>query len=175
MLFVVSNSVTPWTAAHQASLPFTISRSVLKLMSHWVDDAIQPSHPLLFPSPPALNLFQHQGLFQRVSSLHQVAKILELQFQHQPFQWIFRVDFLQDWLVGSLCYPRTPKSRLQHHSSKASILQHKAFFTVQHSHPYMTTGKTIVFSRWTLVGKVKSLLFNMLSRFLIAFLPRSVF
>ena len=141
---------------------------------HWVDDAIQPSHSMLFPSP-ALNLFQHQGLFQRVSSLHQVAKVLALQFQHQPFQWIFKVDFLQDWLVGSPCCPRTLKSHLQHHSLKASILWHAAFFTVQHFHPYMTTGKTIVFSRWTLVGKVMSLLFNTLSRFVTAFLPRNVF
>ena len=66
---------------------------------HWVGDAIQPSHPLLLPSPPALNLSQHQSLFQWVSSLHQVAKGLEFQLQHQSFQWIFRIDFLQDWLV----------------------------------------------------------------------------
>ena len=73
---------------------------------HWVSDAIQPSHPLSSPSPPALNLSQHQGLFQWVSSSHQVTKILELQLQHQSFQWIFRVDFLQDGLVWSPCYPR---------------------------------------------------------------------
>ena len=73
---------------------------------HWVSGAIQPSHPLWSPSPPALNLSQHQGLFQWVSSSHQVTKILELQLQHQSFQWIFRVDFLQDWLVWSPCYPR---------------------------------------------------------------------
>ena len=68
----------------------------------WVSDAIQPSHPL-FPPSPALNLSQHQGLFQWISSSHQVAKVLELQLQHQSFQWIFRVDFLQDWLVWSPC------------------------------------------------------------------------
>ena len=68
---------------------------------HWVDDAIQPSHPLSPPSPPALNLSQHQGLFQWVSSLHQMAKVLELQLQHQSFQWILRIDFLWDWLVWS--------------------------------------------------------------------------
>ena len=73
---------------------------------HPVHDAIQPSHPLSSPSPPAFNLFQHQGLFQWVSSLHQVAKVLELQLQHQPFQWIFRIYFLYDWLVGSHCSPR---------------------------------------------------------------------
>ena len=70
---------------------------------HWVSDVIQPSHPLSSPSSPALNLSQHQGLFQWVSSSHQVAKVLELQFQHQSFQWIFRVDFLSDGLVGSFC------------------------------------------------------------------------
>ena len=69
---------------------------------HRVNDAIQPSHPLLSPSP-AFNLSQHQGLFQWVSSSHQVAKVLELQFQHQFFRWILRTDFLYDWLVGSPC------------------------------------------------------------------------
>ena len=73
---------------------------------HRVDDAIQPSHPLLSPSPPAFNLVQHQGLFQRVSSSYQVAKVLELQLQHQSFQWIFRIDFLCNWLVGSPCSQR---------------------------------------------------------------------
>ena len=73
---------------------------------HWVGDAIQPPHPLSPPSPPALNLSQHQGLFQRVSSSHQVAKVLALQLQHQSFQWIFRTDFLEDWLVWSPCNPR---------------------------------------------------------------------
>ena len=73
---------------------------------HQVGDAIQPSHPLSFPSPPAFNLSQHQGLFQWVSSSHQVAKVLEFQLQHQSFQRIFQIDFLQDWLVWSLCSPR---------------------------------------------------------------------
>ena len=73
---------------------------------HWVSDAIQPSHPLLSPSPHALNLSHHQGPFQWVGSFHQVAKVLELQLWHQSFQWIFRVDLLQDWLVGSPCSPR---------------------------------------------------------------------
>ena len=70
---------------------------------HWVGDAIQPSHPLSSPSPPALNLSQHQGLFKWVSSLHQVAKVLEFQLQHQSFQWTSRTDLLQDGLVGSPC------------------------------------------------------------------------
>ena len=73
---------------------------------HWVGDAIQPSHPLLSPSPPALNLSQHQGLFKWVSSSYQVATVLEFQLQYQFFQWIFRTDFLWDWLVGSPCGPR---------------------------------------------------------------------
>ena len=73
---------------------------------HWVGDAIQPSHPLSSPSPLAFNLSQYKGLFQWVSSLHQMAKVLQLQLQHQSFQWIFRTDFFQDWLVGSPCSPR---------------------------------------------------------------------
>ena len=77
-----------------------------QIHAHRVGDTIQPSHPLSSPSPPAFNLSQHQGLFQWVSSLHQVAKVLELQLQHQSFQWIFRTDFLEDWLVGSPCRPR---------------------------------------------------------------------
>ena len=140
---------------------------------HWVSDAIQPSHPLLSPSSPAFNLSQHQDLSQWVSSLHQVVKVLEFQLQHQSIQWTFRTGFLQDWLFGLLAVQGTLKSLLQHHSSKASILRHSAFFIVQFSHPYMTTGKTIALTRQTFVGKVVSLLFNILSRLVIAFLPRS--
>ena len=73
---------------------------------HWVGDAIQPSHPLSTPSPPALNLSQHQGLFRWVSSLHQVAKVSEFQLQHQSFQWTLRTDLPQDGLVGSPCSPK---------------------------------------------------------------------
>ena len=73
---------------------------------HWISDAIQPSHPLLPPSSPTFNLSQHQGLFQWVSPLHQVAKVFEFQLQHQSFYWIFRTDFLEDGLVGSPCSPR---------------------------------------------------------------------
>ena len=91
---VLFNSVTPWTEARQASLSFTISRRLLRTHVHWVCGAIQPSRPLSSPSPPAFSLSQHQGLFQWVSSLYQVAKVLELQFQHQSFQWIFRTHFL---------------------------------------------------------------------------------
>ena len=94
---------TPW---QYARLPGpSLSPEVCSAHVHWVGDAIQPSHPLSPPSP-ALNLSQHQGLFQLVSSSHQLAKVWELQLQHQSFQWIFRVNFLYDWLVWSLCFPR---------------------------------------------------------------------
>ena len=132
---------------------------------------IQPSYPLASPSPPIFNLSQHYGLFKWVSSSHQVAKILELQLQHQSFQ--FRTDFIMmDWLALPAIHG-TLKSLLQHHSSKASILWCLAFLTVQLSHPYMTTGKTMALTRLTLVGKVMSLLLNMLSRLVTTFLPRS--
>ena len=97
---------TPWTAAHQASLSITSSPSLLKLNVHWVTENIQTSNSLSSPFPPAFNLSQHQGLFKWVSSLHQVAKVLKFQLQHQSFQWILRTDFLQDGLVGSPCSPR---------------------------------------------------------------------
>ena len=140
---------------------------------HHVSGAIQPSHPLSSPSPPAFNISQHQGLFQWVGSSHQVAKLLEFQLQHQSLQWTpGLISFRMDWL-GLPAVQGTLKSLLQHHSSKASILWHSAFFIVQLSHPYMTTGKTIALTRWTFVGKIMSLLFNMLSRLVIIFLPRS--
>ena len=96
-----------------------------------------------------------------------------LQLQHHSFQRNPRADLLQNGLVGSSCSPGTLKSLLQHHSSKASILWGSAFFIVQLSHSYMTTGKTIAVTTWTSVGKVMSLLLNMLSRLVITFLPRS--
>ena len=100
---------------------------------HWIGDTIQPSHPLSAPFPPALDLSQHQGLFQWISSSHQVVKVLELQLQHQSFQWIFRTDFLYDWLdrFDLLAVQGTLKGLLQHYSSKASILWRSAFFIVQ--------------------------------------------
>ena len=141
---------------------------------HWVGDAIQPSHPLSSPSPPAFNLSQHQGLFQRVNSSHEVAKVLEFHFSISPSNEYSRlISFRMDW-VDLLAAQGTLKSLLQHHSSKALILQHSAFFIVQLSHPYMTTGKTIALTRWTFIDKVMSLLFNMLSRLVITFLPRSL-
>ena len=98
---------------------------------------------------------------------------MEFQLQHQSFQSIFRTNFLRmDWL-DLLAVQGTLKSLLQHYGSKAIILRRSAFFIVQLSHPYMTTGKTITLTRWTFLGKVMSLLFNTLSRLVIAFLPRS--
>ena len=129
---------------------------------HRVGDAINPSHPLSSPSPPAPNPSQHQGLFHWVSSLHEVAKVLEFQLQHQSFkEHPGLISFRMDWL-DLLAVQGTLKSLCQHHSSKPSILRYLAFFTVQISHPYMTTGKTVALTRWTFVGKVMSLLFNML-------------
>ena len=154
---------TPGLPVHHQLLELTLT------YVHWVGDAIQPSHLLPSPSPPAFNLSRHQGLFKWVSSSHQVAKVLEFQLQHQSFQWIFRTDFLGN----QFDFPAvqgTLKSLLQCHSSKASILRHSAFFIFQLSHPYMTTGKTIALTRQTFVGKIVSLLFNMLSRLVIAFL-----
>ena len=134
---------------------------------HQVCDAIQPSHPLSSPSPPTFNLYQHWGLFQWVSSSCQVAKVLEFQLQHQSFnEYSGLISFRTDWL-DLLAVQGTLQSLLQYHSSKASILQCSAFFIVQLSHPYMTTGKTIALTRWTFVDKVISLLFNLLSSFLI--------
>ena len=107
---------------------------------HWVSDAIQPSHPLLSPSPPALNLSQHQGLFQWVSYLHKVAKVLSFSFNISPSsEHPGLISFRMDQL-DLLAVQGTLKSLLQHHSSKASILWCSAFFIVQLSHPYMTTG-----------------------------------
>ena len=155
---------TPGIPVHH-QLPEPIQTHV-----HWVGEAIQPSHPLSSPSFPALNVSQHQSLFKWVSSSHQVAKVLEFQFQHPVNTGL--ISFTMDWL-DLLAVQGTLKSLLQHHSSKASIPQCSAFFIVQLSYPYMTTGKTIALTRWTFVGKVMSLLFNMLSRLVITFLPRS--
>ena len=103
---VMSNSLQPHGLKH-ARLPCPSPTPECTLTHvHWVSGAIQPSHPLSSPSPPALNLSQNQGLFQGVSSLHQVAKVLEFHLQHQSFQWIFRTDFLEDGLVRSTCSPR---------------------------------------------------------------------
>ena len=159
------NRSTPGLPVHHQLLEITQTHI------HRVD-AIQPSHPLPSPSPPAPNPSQHQGLSNE-STLH----------IRWPKYWSFRfsispsnehpglISFRMDWL-DLFAVQGTLKSLLQHHSSKASI-QCSAFFIVQLSHPYMTTGKTIAFTRQTFVGKVTSLLFNLLSRLVITFLPRS--
>ena len=140
---------------------------------HRVSDAIQPSHPLPSPSPPAFNLSQHRGLFKWVSSLYQVEKYCSFSFNISlSNEYTGLISFMMDWF-DLLAVQGTLKSLLQHHSSKASIFRCSAFFTVQLSHPYMTTGKTIALTRQTFVGKVMSLLFNMLSRLIITSFPRS--
>ena len=136
---------TPWTSARQASLSITNSWSSLRLMSI---ELVMPSNHLILCHPLLLlpYLSQDQGLFQWNSSSHEVAKVLEFQLQHQYFQWIF------SWIwLDLLAVQGTLKSLLQYHSPKASILLNSVFFTVQLSHPYMTTGKTIALTKWTFV------------------------
>ena len=127
-------------------------------------------HPLILlpPIPPSIRVFSNE------STLHiRLPKYWSFSFSISPSsEHPGLISFRVDWL-DLLAVPGTLKSLLQHHSSKASILRHSAFFTVQLSHPYMTTGKTIALTRRTFVGKVMSLLFNMLSRLVITFLPRS--
>ena len=161
------NHSTPGLPVHHQLLEFT------QTPVHWVGDDIQPSHPLLSPSPPARNLSQHQGLFKWVNSSLRWPKYWSFSFNisaynEQPGLISFRIDW-----SDLLAVQGTLKSLLHCHSSKASILQCSAFFMVPLSHPYMTTGKTIALTRRIFVRKVMSLLFNTLSRFAIAFLPRS--
>ena len=156
-------------------MSITSSWSFTQTHVHGVSDAIQPSHPLLSPSPSAFSLFQYQGLFQGVSSLRQVAEVLEFQFPASVLpmnKYSGLISFRIDWL-DLLAVLGTLKRLLQHHSSKASVLQRSAFFMVLLSYPHMTTRKTVALTRRTFVAKVMSLLFNVLSRFVIAFLPRS--
>ena len=138
--------VTPWTAACQASLSITNWRNLPKPI-HWVGDAIQPSHPLPSPSPPALNLSQHQG-FSNESALHiRWPKYWSFSFNISPSnEHPGLISFGMDWL-DLLAVQGTLENLLQYHSSKASILQCLTFLMVQLSHPYMTPGKTIVLTR----------------------------
>ena len=146
--------VTPWIAAHQASLPITSSRSSLKLMS--IKSVIPSSHlilrrPLLLlpPIPPSIRVFSNESTLRMWWP-----KYWSLSFSIIPSKEIpGLISFRMDWL-GLLAVHGTPKRLLQQHSSKASILRCSAFFTVQLSHPYMTTGKAIPLTRWTFVGKV---------------------
>ena len=158
------NHSTPGLPDHQ--LPELAQTHV-----HQVGDAIQSSHLLLTLSPPAFNLSQHQGLFQWVNSSHRWRKIWSFSFSIcSSNESSGLISFMMDWL-DLLTVQGTIKSLFQHHNWKVSILQHSAFLIVQLSHTYMTTGKTIPLTRWTIVGKVMSLLFNMLSG--LVFLPRS--
>ena len=146
------------------------SQSLCKFMS--IESVIPSKHLILCrPSPPTFNLSQHQGLFQWVSSSHPVAKVLEFIFSISASnEYSVLISFRVDWLDPP-AFQGILKSLLQH-NSKASILRHLAFFIVQNSHPYMTTGNTIALTRHTFVGKVISLFLNMQSRLFIAFLPR---
>ena len=167
----MSNSATPRTPAHQASLSIINSWSTPKPMS--IELVMQSNHFILYrPLLLLPSIFPSTRVFSNESALR----------IRWPNYWSFSfsispsnehpglISFRMDWL-DLLAVQGTLKILLQHHSSKASILQCTAFFIVQLSHPYMTTGKTIAFIRWTFVGKVMSLLFNMLSRLVITFLP----
>ena len=164
---------TPWTAAHQASLSITTSQSLLTLMSI---ELMIPSKHLILCCPLLLlpSIFPSIRVFSNESVLHiRWPKYWSFNFNISPSNdYSGLISFRMDWF-DFLAVQGTLKSLLQHHSSKASILRCSAFFMVQPSHPYMTTGKTIALTRWTFVSKVMSVLFNMLSRLVIAFLPRS--
>ena len=160
---VVADSLRPHELQHARPPCPSPTPGVHQTQVHRVGDAIQPSHPLSSPSPPAPNPSQHQSLFQWVNSSHEVDKVLEFQLQHHYFQRAPRADLLQNGLVGSPCSPRDSQESSPTPQFKTSILRRSAFFTVQLSHPYMTTENTIALTRWTLVGKVMSLLLNMLS------------
>ena len=161
---------TPWITAHQASLSITNSWSLLKLMSI---ESVMPSNHLILCRPLLLlpSIFPSIRVFSNESTLRmRWRKYWSFSFSISPSnEHRGLISFRMDWL-DLHAVQGTLKSLLQHHSSKASILQHSAFFTVQLSHPYMTTGKTIALTRWTFAGKVMSLLFNMLSRLVITLL-----
>ena len=163
--------MTPWTVAHQASLSFTISRVCSNAcpLNWWCHPTISCS---VTPFSSCLNLSEHQGFFS-------VSQLFALGSQSIGVSASASVLLMniQGWfpleLIGLLSVQGTVKNLLQHHSLKASVLWYSAFFMVQLSHPYMATGKTIALTRWAFVGKVMSLLYNMLFRFVIAFLPKS--
>ena len=171
----MSNSAPPWTTALQASLSITNCQSISKLMS--IESVIPSNHlihccplVLLPPIPPSIRVFSNESaLWIRWPKYWSFSFSISPSNEHPGL-----LSFRMDWL-DLLAAQGTLKSLLQHHSSKASILLHSAFFIVQHSHPYITTRKTITLTRWTFVDKVMSLLFNMLFRLVIAFLQRSKF
>ena len=164
---------SPWTAAHQASLSITNFYSLLKLMSI---ESVMPSNHLIFCCPllflpsifPSIRVFSNESVLRI-----RWPKYWSFSFSISPSnEYSGLISFRMDWL-DLLAVQGTLNSLLQHHSSKASILRCSAFFMVQLSHPYMTTGKTVALTRWTVFGKVRSLFFNMLSSLVITFLPRS--
>ena len=165
--------MTPWNEADQVSLFITNSLSLLKLMS---TELVMPSNHLILCCPlPLLPLLPLSiRVFSNESAFHiRWQKYWSFSLNISPSNEHSRlISFRIDWL-DLLAVQGTLKSLLQHHSSKASILQHSAFCLVQLSHPYMTTGKTIALTRWSFVGKLMRLPFNMLSRLVITFLPRS--
>ena len=165
--------VTPWTAARQASLSITNSWSLLTLTSI---ESVMPSNHLILCHPFLLppSIFPSIRFFSNESALCITRpKYWSFSFSISPFnEYSWLISFRMDWL-DLLTVQGTLKSLLQHHSSKASILRHSTFYIVQLSHPYMTTGKTVALTRWTSVGLVMSLIFNMLSSLVITFLPRS--
>ena len=170
---VVSDSVTPWTAVHQPSLFITNSWSLSKLMSI---ESVMPSNHLILYCPllllpsifPSIRVFSNESAF-----CIRWPKHWSFSFNICPSnEYSGLISFRMDWL-DLLAVQGTLKSLLQHHSSKASTLLCSTFFMVQLSHPYLTTGKTIALTRQTFLDKVMSLLFNMLSRLVITFLPRS--
>ena len=160
--------MTPWAAARQASLSFTMPRSLLKLM---FTESVMPSNHLILCHRLLLlpSVFLSIRVFSSESALHMKwPKYWSFSFNiSPPSEYSVLISFRMDWL-DLLAVQGTLKSLLQHHSLKAT-----AFFMVQLSHPYMTTGKTIALTRWTFVSKVISLLLNMLSMLVITFLPRS--
>jgi len=164
---------TPWITAHQASLSITNSRSSLRLIS--IESAMASSHLILCrpflllpPIPPSIRVFSSESTLPIRWPNYWSFSFCIIPSKEIPGLISFRMDWLDLHTVQGIL-----KSLLQHHSSKASILQCSAFLIVQLSHPYMTTGKTIALTRWTFFGKVMSLLFNMLSRLVITFLLRS--
>ena len=165
--------MTPWSAAHQASLSVTNSHSLVELMSI---KSVMPSNRLILCRPLLLlpSVFPSIRVFSNGSVLHiRWPKYWSFSFSIIPSnEYSGLISGRIDWF-DLLAVQETLKSLLQHHSLKTSILWSSAFFKVQHSHSYMTTGKTRALTRWTFVSKVMSLLFHMLSRFVIAFLPRS--
>ena len=173
---VTQSCPTPWDTMNCSTPGLPVHHQIPEFTQthvHRVGDAIQPSYHLSSPSPPALNPSQHQSLSNESTLCMRWPKDWSFSFSISRSKEIpGLISFKMDWL-DLLAVQGTLKSLLQHHSSKASILLHSAFFTVQLSHPYMTTGKTIALTRRTFVGKVMFLLLNLLSRLVITFLPRS--